>query len=187
MSNKVLNYIITIEDLATFVEHHQRNSKNFQSDLQRQRYFVLGLFLLFGLLLGIILIQSISDTPEDFVVGSLAFLFFAILGLYIFAHLPHSMGKTIRSSAEKTYSGGKNLTLLGKHELTIDDAGLTTRNDYYESTYSWAAFEKLLSNSEYIFLYCSAVTAIIIPKNKVIEEDWQAIESILREKVLATT
>jgi hypothetical protein len=187
MSNNHLNYRIDLEDLLTFSEYHQRNSKAFQSNLRRQRFIFLGLFILLGIFTGISTFQVSTDTVTNIFMGSSFCLLCATPGLLYFAILPRLWYRRVRNSVEKAYTGSRNLTLLGEHELEFDESGLTTRNDYYETKYNWGAFEKWISTPTHIYVYNSAVSAIVIPKNKFTEGDLQAIESTLRAKVPAAS
>lgn len=187
MSNNYLKYRIELEDLITYSEDHQRNSPLVQSNIRKQRFIFLILFILLGFIFSLSFFQGSSDTTGNIFMGSLVCLLCAIPGLLFFAFWPRRWYKTVRSSVEKAYSGGRNLTLLGEHELEINEDGITTRNDYYETRYYWGAFEKWMSTPTHFYLYNSAVSAVVIPKNKVIEGNWPAIESILKGKVLPTT
>jgi hypothetical protein len=65
----------------------------------------------------------------------------------------------------------------------INDDGLTIRGDCHASRMTWGAIEKMCATSNHIFLYTSAASAIMIPKQSILDGDWRMAERILKEKI----
>jgi hypothetical protein len=105
------------------------------------------------------------------------FIFLAIYPLYRYVLLPNQVKKIFTQQKE----------LNSPFELEFTDTGMTTSNEFGNSTRPWKNFIKWKENSELIMLYHSDVMYSIIPKR--IFSDSQQIETfksyLEKEKVPA--
>jgi hypothetical protein len=66
-------------------------------------------------------------------------------------------------------------------EVSIDDAGLEIRSAGEESTAGWERVRKIESIAHHTFVYFSAVSALIIPEDSVIEGDYTSFVARLKQ------
>jgi hypothetical protein len=184
MTTLVLKYTTSIEDLLAFTEYYQRNSVSFRRNLRKQQFLYLGGSLIGGLLFAYLALQDKSDPEGSVLTGILALLLCASPGILIFALLPRMTYKSACSQIRKAFEDGKNTTIFGEQELTINDDALTIRGNFHELRMMWEAIEKMCTTPNHIFLYTSAASGIVIPKQSVLDGDWRTAERILQEKII---
>lgn len=68
---------------------------------------------------------------------------------------------------------GKNVDLLGEHQMEMTDEGIEDKTSKSETKLNWSGIEKLQENDQYFFLYNSSVSAYIFPKR-----DFQNVDEI---------
>jgi hypothetical protein len=59
---------------------------------------------------------------------------------------------------------GQNKGMANSTTISIDPDGLEASNGLSSSTLSWFAIEKISITAEYVFLYVSAMNAVVIPR-----------------------
>jgi hypothetical protein len=59
---------------------------------------------------------------------------------------------------------GRNRTLLGKQRVTLSPEGITKASDFDRTTIAWSGVERVIADKDFVFVYISAVTAIIVPR-----------------------
>ncbi len=79
---------------------------------------------------------------------------------------------------------GKNEGLLGTHELFIDLQGIREVTKNGETHVRWSGIEKCGEDAVNVYLYNSAMSALIIPKKAVPE--LESLRKLLAEKVPAS-
>lgn len=183
MTSIKINYTVTIEDLVAFNEDYFLNSAILQKRFRKERLFVLASFLIGGLIFAFLALIDNPNSSSRYLFS--IFICFLCLapGLLIYAFIPRSTKNTIKTRAKKAFSEGKNTTLLGYQELVLDAKAITVRNEYFESSYTWEALEKMSLTANHIFVYISVGSAIVIPKQSIDKEQLQAVESFLEEKL----
>ncbi len=77
---------------------------------------------------------------------------------------PHRVAALARASTERSYREGKNRGLLGPHRVTVDAEWLTEATDEREHRTRWRAMEKVERAGEYVFLYVSGFSAVVVPE-----------------------
>ncbi|HET6847196.1 MAG TPA: YcxB family protein, partial [Anaerolineales bacterium] len=60
---------------------------------------------------------------------------------------------------------GDNDTLFGPQTLSISADGILARNRSSESKIKWAAVQQVAESKRQLFLFTSAIGAVVIPKN----------------------
>ena len=185
MTTLILKYNLNLEDLITFNEDYLRHSESFQKNLHKQQLVYLGGFLLAGFLFVLLGFQNSPDSSIDLLTSTIVLLLCTTPGILIFALLPRLTYKSVHSRAKQALAQGKNVTLIGNQELRLNSNAITVHNNFHESRYSWAAIEKIISTTDYIYIFYSAVNAIIIPKHTIVQGDWQKVENLVRAKLNA--
>jgi hypothetical protein len=59
---------------------------------------------------------------------------------------------------------GNNQAVFGHHTITLSEAGIHTKSPGSESDLEWSTIQKVLQSKSHIFLYISAINALVIPK-----------------------
>lgn len=83
-----------------------------------------------------------------------------------------------------TVWGNKFKGLLGDHELTLSEAGMSTRSAHSESARKWTGLLKLASTDKYLYLYVNETMAQIVPKRYFASQiEAQGFEQMIRERM----
>ena len=183
MSQLSLKYTVSNDDLVAFNEEYFFNSETIRRRFQKERAVVLGTFIFAGLAFALLAINEDSASKSNYWAGLFIFFLCLVPGLLIFALIPRTTLKSIRANANSIYASGKNLTLVGQQELLLSPDSAVVRNEFYEAKYNWQVIEKMEETNDYIFLYVSSVSALIIPKRAINEGSWQDAVKYLAEKV----
>jgi hypothetical protein len=148
-----LQYDLTVDDLVAFNKHHIWHSPT----CRRSYYWNLIGGIVTGLLVAI-LIGVFYGTPEW------TLLYCAILvplcWLFWRVYYRVAMARRLR----KLYREGENRGLAGAHVLITDDEGFTSKGQMGEGKLKWAVVERTVEDKDYLYVYISAVSALIIPK-----------------------
>lgn len=183
MTTLALKYTVSLEDLVAFNEDYFLTSESFQRRFRKERLMLPGVFVIGGITFALLTFVESSNSTSRYLIGIFTFLLCLAPGILIFALTPRSSLKGTRMRARNAYSEGKNVTLLGEQELVLDSMALVVRNRFFESRYNWEALEKVTSTDSYIFIYISATSAIVIPKQAIIEGNWQEVTNLIEEKL----
>jgi YcxB-like protein len=165
-----LRYSTTIEDLVAFNRFHNLHSPR----LIRQRRLV-TVILPVAALIGVSVMAILTRDLWSFL---FPFLFIIFYG----AFLRRAYGKAFDKKVRRLYSEGKNSAALGAHRLSIREDGLTSETEVSSSTISFKGIEKIESSPTHIFIYISAISAMVIPKAGVTEGDYEDFLAQLRAK-----
>jgi hypothetical protein len=88
-----------------------------------------------------------------------------------------------RKAGSETYAEGWNKTILCEHQLEVTDDGLIERNLFSESKIRWEAIERVERTETHSFVYVSAVSAHIIPHERILEGDCEAFVAQLQKRI----
>lgn len=183
MTSLNTNYTVEIEDLVAFNEDYFLKSASLQKRFRRERLMVLAPFILGGILFALLALIGETNSLSRYLFSIFIAMLCAGPGLLIYAFIPRSTQRSIRKRTKNLYSQGNNLALLGHQELVLDSSTITVRNEYSECKYTWDAVEKMSLTANHIFVYVSAGSAIIIPKQSMDKQQLQHLESFLEEKL----
>ncbi len=61
-------------------------------------------------------------------------------------------------------SEGRNRTILGKQRVAISPEGITKVGDFDRLVVAWSGVERVVRTGDRVFIYTSALTAIIVPR-----------------------
>jgi hypothetical protein len=101
------------------------------------------------------------------------------LSVWILAGNSRRMGRIARN----LFREGKNKGFLGVRELEINDYGLLAKSEYSEGKIAWTMIERIGSTPDYTFIFTGATKAIILPKARVTEGDYDAFVAELTSRV----
>lgn len=107
---------------------------------------------------------------------------FVIGPAYVFYTL-WSVRRRARRLTRKLLAEGKNRSVLSEHRIFLNDEGITSETALIRSLYRWPVIERIVETSEYLFLFVSGFSAIVIPKRAFAsDEHWQTFVQEARQR-----
>ena len=147
-----LNFQMRREDVLAFTREYHSSSPTYQSARKKVRLMLPAVMLCFWLF---------KLATDGFRWGStLVFLGVAILWYFLY---PSSFDHRVERYAQKTLDEGSHRKGLGPCELTLSESGLHSKSNYGESTFYWAAVDRVLLTDAYLFIFLNGATGYPIP------------------------
>jgi hypothetical protein len=147
-----LEYEVTLEDVTAFALFHHAHSPHL-----RRRRRLLRVGLAGTLVLVAAVVATLARSPLLATVG----LAFALAFYWMF---PRRYERGLRESVAKMYAEGKNLDVLGKTKLSLDDAFIVESTATRDVRTRWSAVEALVDTDLHLFIYVTGSTALVVPK-----------------------
>ncbi|MHB8866317.1 MAG: YcxB family protein [Pirellulaceae bacterium] len=151
------SYELFPDDLAAFIEFHQRTSPVARN--QRLGCFGMALVALLVLPLGIVLT---TDKPRIQTAIDIWPLFLGPILLVLFV-MPYVRWGT-RQMSRRLLSEGTNAGFYGECDLAIDADGLTESRPSGSTTRRWSSVERIATTPRYLFVYTSGIEAFVVPR-----------------------
>jgi hypothetical protein len=155
-----ISFEIVLEDIHAFNFHYATTAA---LPRRNQKMVRIALTLVLGALLGALGMAIAAPLPF-WIMGSLILL--AWWKVY-----PRRIEALSRQGTQRLYTDGKNLGMLGPHEVHFDDDWLSELTSDREVRTRWRAVEKAALTSEHLFLYVSGFAAVIVPLRAFATED----------------
>lgn len=150
MEKAQFTYTLEVEDWLAFNQYHARNL----ASVRRSRQLLQILFpILFVLLAFLALLAGDLGTAVFMAVVAALWLF----GLQKF------LAWLTQRRLKKIIAGGKN-SWLGLYEAAIIPEAFFSKSGTGEGKYYWRAMEQIVPTDDYIFIYVTPLSAVIIPK-----------------------
>lgn len=169
-----INYTLSQDDYINFNIYHGKNSKSIKRNLNLQRFATPLLFFVFAFIANLK-----SDIPLWYwlVIFSVIYVIWTIF-------YPKYYFYTVKKGVSKMINEGKNEDLIGNKTLKLRDDHILSISDNSESKVKWNTVERYVETDRYIFIYISAVSAYIIPKEDFdSEEKKDKFITILNKKI----
>ena len=149
-----IDYNLTEEDYLSFNVFHAKSSKTVAKSLVLQRFLSPIIFLIAGFMFA-----WIGD-------GSLivSLIIFSIMGILWIVYYPKYFYGLITKNSRKMLKEGKNDGLLGDRCMILSDEGIVDSSSNGETKVKWAGIKKIEEDDNYFYIYNSAFTAYILPK-----------------------
>jgi hypothetical protein len=77
----------------------------------------------------------------------------------------------MKKNVIRLFGEGKNRGILGEHTVEATDTEFVDKTDSGEQRTRISDLERIETNSDYAFIYISAISAHIIPRNNLLEGD----------------
>ncbi|QDT06543.1 hypothetical protein K227x_49530 [Rubripirellula lacrimiformis] len=169
-------YELTRDDLAAFIEFHQRTSPA----LRRQKIgcLVVAFFALMILPAGILLTtdKPVLETAIDIwplLLGPILFGIFAT---------PYIRWRT-RQMSNRLLSEGQNKEFYGKCELEAGDEALTETRPSGSTIRNWTSVERIVTTPSHLFVYTSGIEAYVVPRRAFsTESEFDAFLGVITER-----
>jgi hypothetical protein len=149
-------YHTTIDDVIAFNLYHFQHSPSAQRQAQIARAAIsvgTGLITLLvcaaitrGSLLPLVLVLSV------------------VAGAFLFAIYPGLVRATLRKNIQGMLREGRNQTMVGPQRQTFTPEQIVSSSSVGTATLSWATVERIAKTDTHIFVYLSAVSAIMLPR-----------------------
>jgi len=150
----VVEYDVTVSDVIAFNSFHTRHSPALRRQFLISR-LVLSLFTAaFAALVIYLLIR-----PES----AVSYIGAVVAGLLIFVVYPQLAQRGRKNLLTKLMNEGKNLGVFGEHRLESTPDQLLIFAPSGSSHMSWPSVEEIVATNKYVFIYVSAMTALIVP------------------------
>lgn len=163
-----IEFEFDIDDWMEFQKHYLNNSKQFK------RVKIIFTALL-PCVLACFIISSIIEGQFN-VITLIVYFIVSILWIIIF---PKRMSKRQLKSVKKIITDGDNLGLLGMHEYIFNEDHIFIKKLESEQKMYWSGIKKVKENDSYYFLYDSALSAIVLPKQKI--KNVEELDMILKK------
>ncbi len=147
-----LKYLTTEQDWVEFNLYHMRHSKVSKASIDSVRY--IGIVVM--LLVTYLLVRGSQD-------ASLNWFVTFVMSILWFIYFPDMHKKQVEKQARKLITEDESKGFLGDQVLKVDDEGITVTNEYSCNKMKWSLFNKIKFTDEYIYIYDSSISAIIIP------------------------
>jgi hypothetical protein len=171
-----IKFDLTMEDIIEFAQYHYDHSPKVKKTIWRYR-ILLPLLMASFLVMVNSRMFSIAPNIVDWACA-------ACIALFGFFFIPPGMKRSAVKNTGKMYSEGKNRDLLGTHDLSISDDGITETTENCKSEYTWKALEKISGTDRHLYLYVSSVSAMILPLRTLNDEaEKLALAEFLKEKM----
>lgn len=163
-------YQFEAADWIAFNVHYLKNSRVCRRQRFRARMGFLFALLTFSLVLVFTAEKGVGFAICLSVVGIVGFL------AYPSVHDDSAM-KRIRKLADEP----DNTKVFGTVMMTLSPEGLRASRPGAETTLAWSRILKLVETTDHIFLYVSALDAIIIPRRSIEGASFEDVRTRLRE------
>jgi hypothetical protein len=104
-------------------------------------------------------------------------VFFAVLMFWVLGGNKRRIARAVR----KMLKEGENKMDIGLQALEVTSEGLTDKDEFGESKFNWKAIERVASTPDYYYIYISAMKALVVPKLKVTEGDFEEFRRLVEE------
>lgn len=167
----LIRYSLTEEDVVAFCEYHVATSPMIRRQMARARF----LYPLWFLGCGVVLWFALERPAFP-----IAFSFVAVAWIIWW---PSYWKRHYRKQVIGLYREGRNTSLFGDHELELGSEGPVAKSPSgEESKYRWSSIERVEQTPEYLFLYVSALQAIIVPRGRVREGNFEDCSRLCFER-----
>ena len=170
-----LHYTITKDDYSQYFYHQVWFSPG-----KKNKAIKLGItrFLQFAVMLSLVKFVGHNKTIDPFFLFSL-FTLACIFLLPLFSQ-PATYRKFISGITENAL----NANIFTEIQISISETGMSSRSNFAEAKYQWAAIIKKEENKDYYFLYLSSEQAILLPKRAIrSQSEKEQLEKLFAEHI----
>jgi hypothetical protein len=151
-----VEYELTLDDLVAFHEYHCAHSPTIQRQYHRGWWrlpiIVMALWALLGWRSG-----AFAQFAAD------EWYWLLLVPVWLITY-PWRWHRAQRRAVVNLWNEGENAGSLGRQKLTITPETVMQSNAYREVRTRWEAVEKMERTEHYVFIYFSALHALILPR-----------------------
>lgn len=165
-------FLFEMEDWMNFQLHYLRNLTSYK----RTKLFYLAAM---PLIFFIFTLTDIYKGKFNFYV-LLVYILFSVVWILFYKN---RFEKSHKRRIQKLLNKSENKSILGLQTLIMEENHLTLMHPKTENKISYDGIEKAEETDDYLYLYNSSVSAVIIPKQKVGPEAFETIKNLIKEKI----
>jgi hypothetical protein len=172
--NQAMTFTFSFEpaDWIDFNAHHLKNSRIHR----RQRFWARMGFLSAFLVLSLVLVLT-EEKGLGFAVC------FSVVGVVGFLAYPSVYDDSVMKRIRRLADDPDNMKVFGTVSMTLSPEGLRVSRPGEETALAWSRVLRLVETADHVFLYVSALDAIIIPRRSLEGVSFDGVNSKLREYV----
>lgn len=165
-----ITHHLVAEDYIQFNLFQVHHSDQLRKRLHVQRWVMTIVFILIGLVAFNLLTRF----------RTLVLLVFLLISVFWYVYFPTFSEKQVIRSTEKKMAHGQLTNLFDEVKIQFDEEGIkeiTTQGTYVSS---WKEIESMKMTPEYLYIYLTKESAIIIPKRTLTAEEVVQLEALLQ-------
>lgn len=150
-----LNGKLENEDIINYNLYHFRNSESAQKRVKVMSF--IGPVIFAG---AIFLANKVTDIPIWFWVAVYGIITVAWYKMY-----PKRVESVVRKNVAKMLEEGDNGVVIEDSKLIVSEEGIKKINSLKEVNIKWQSINKVVYDGDYIYIYDSSISALIIKNN----------------------
>ncbi|PJZ53295.1 YcxB family protein [Leptospira adleri] len=151
-----ITYELTLEDIINFNEYHFRNSK-----VSKRKRMIAKLIIPVWTLF-VFWFLNRSQIDETSLLLNIPIFLFAFVWFFLFDRLYFWR---LRSNVNKMLREKENKGMIGKQKITLTDDLLVFETSLSSAQFKLGSISELVETKDYLFLYVSSLSALIIPRS----------------------
>ncbi|UCC43646.1 MAG: YcxB family protein [Candidatus Zixiibacteriota bacterium] len=164
-----IKFETTEDDNLAFAMHYWENSPSLRKRVLTGR---LGWTLAFVLLAVVNIVLELWYWAALMLVAALVYVVF----------YDRWCRRTFLRRFKRLQSEAKNRSALGNKEMSVGEDGVNLYAETGRSLTKWLGIERIASTADHTFLYVGAGHALVIPKNRVTEGDYETFVVELKRR-----
>ena len=150
-----LVYDLKMDDVLVFLRY------NFKKSPKMKRSMLLFRTLIPAVICVVLSMALTNNFREDFSWQTAAIIGACyVLGFIV---IPSTIKRSIERATKKMYLQNRQKDLLGAHKTILDGTGIVDESRFGTARYPWDAIVTVARTGEFLYLYLSPESAIIIP------------------------
>jgi len=109
-----------------------------------------------------------------------------VLCVLLIPFLNWYFARGMKRTAQRIYREYPTKGLIGEHELSIDEAGVTERSEIGEQVTRWAGVDRIDTTPEHAFIFVGPAMAHVVPRATVVEGEFDSFITAAKAHVQAT-
>lgn len=165
MSQRTMEYDISLDDMIAFNLHHYQASAEMRR-VRNLRWFARPLTVLAFIVVMYFVMNPTQHAAREtklIVVGYLIFL--VVLAAAWLVFFPRIWRHAIVRAVRKNYLKAENEGYLGHRTLRFDERTIAERGALGETEKPWSAVEKIDVTPHHAFVYVGDIAAFIVPRH----------------------
>lgn len=147
-----IEYEFRQEDLIHFNEARLKKNNEFQSEVRKHRFFILGIMLFVSMFY--YLYYNEIETPAYILV-------FGILWIFVFK--PYEMKMDMRRQILAKYTEEEKKSLFGEYQMSIEQHYLIIKSPSNKEKLAWKDLMRVEYGNKYVYIYTDLDSAFIVP------------------------
>jgi hypothetical protein len=134
-----------------------------------------------GPFLGVTLLSIIRKIPFEKAIVIIGIIT-VVCSIPAFFLYPLYFKKKNRKFIKRSCESEKNKGIVGKHIIQITDGNFQEKTDYNNTTIPWKGIDRIEKTKEHIFIFVNEITAYIVPRKSLDEDDYNRFSQVIDEK-----